>query len=61
MEQEVELLHGFRQILVDIEDGLVMEGHWVEASHVCALRHTPNCTLSVLIILLEIKDSSLEV
>ena len=61
VEQEVQLLHGFGQVLVDVEHGLVVEGDWVEASHVSTLRHTADRALRVLVVLLEVQDGSFEI
>ena len=38
-----------------------MEGHGVEASHVCTLGYTADRALRVLVVLLEVEDSSFEV
>ena len=61
MEQEVELLHGLRQVLVDVHHGLVMESHRVVPVHVDALGHAANSALRIVVLVLKELNGSFEI
>jgi hypothetical protein len=57
VHQEVELLHGFRQIRVDAQDSLVMKGNRVVAAGAFTLGNTVDRTLAIGVLLYQVQNA----
>lgn len=57
VHQEVELLHGFRQIRVDAQDSLVMKGYRVVAAGAFTLGNAVNRTLAIGVLLYQVQNA----